>query len=468
MTRLRQHHVSTRPSASCWGEPLTACSCAHNERVADSAHPEPTPGTVKGLYARAFRCARPDCLRPLYKQEDETGGLILNSRVAHIHARRPGGPRWITMTAEDNRGSANLLVLCIEHSYEIDDLPDLYPAELLRQWKQAQLDEYELVQRNWTLSEADAGRVLEASSHAAEHFHAGAIVGAVRAAERLALVARGDRAGPAAHAAAWRAARARARVGFLAWDQDGNPLYPEPPRMETDQLQAALVSAPHAAAARLVPLADDAKVELAGARASRPSVAPWCAWVSWTIDAVLEAASTWPGPPGLEDDGRLDDALRTLAEASDGLAAAWRGEPAYPPPVPATPADPNPGRSDPLQAHRELLDQARPFARVDHRPYDPELRARLATAAGDAAIIPPLPSALAIDLSETCRLAAAVAGNADNDELAALIEQDSSRHPLCTAMLLLEATARFAEKRGRAAPAVQARAALIALWDAVD
>jgi len=72
----------------------------HNDRVADGAHPEPSAGSVKALYARAFRCARPDCQRPLYKQDNETGDLVLSSRVAHIHARRRGGPRWIEMTAE--------------------------------------------------------------------------------------------------------------------------------------------------------------------------------------------------------------------------------------------------------------------------------------------------------------------------------------------------------------------------------
>ncbi len=191
---------------------------------------------MKALYARALRCARPDCQRPLYKQDNETGDLVLNSRVAHIHARRPGGPRWIEMTAEENRGGGNLLLLCIEHSYEVDDLSDRYTANLLREWKQAQLDEYERVQRNWTLSDADAGRVLEASSPAAAQQHAGAVVGAVRAAERLALAARSARAGSPARAAAWRAARARTRATFIAWDQDGNPVYAEPSRLETEQL----------------------------------------------------------------------------------------------------------------------------------------------------------------------------------------------------------------------------------------
>lgn len=324
------------------------------------------------------------------------------------------------------------------------------------------------MQRNWTLSDADAGRVLEASSPAAEQQHAGAVVGAVRAVERLALDARSARAGPAGRAVAWRAARARTRAASSAWDQDGNPVYAEPSRHETEQLRAALIMALDAMAARLVPLADDAKVELAAARASRPPVRPWCDWVSRTLDVVVDASSAWPGPPGLEDDGRLENALRGLAEATDGLAAAWRGEPTAPPPEPLAAAADHGGDPDPLQAHRDLLDQARPFARVDHRPYDAELRARLAAAAEDAAMLPPVLSTFSIDLTATCRLASAVVGNADDAELAELAGQDSRRRPLCTALLLLEETGRVAEERGRTAPAEHARAAFVALWDAVD
>jgi len=439
----------------------------HNGWVTASAHPEPTPATVKRLYARAFRCARPDCSRPLYKQDNDTGDLALNSRVAHIHARRPGGPRWIEMPAEDNRADDNLLLLCIEHSYEVDELPDLYPAELLREWKQAQLDEHEQAQRGWPLTDADAGRVLEASSGAVEHHHAGAVLGAVRAAERLALAARGARRGPAARAAAWRTARAVARNAYTAWDQDGNALHAEPSRHETEQHKAALRAALEDALEALAPLAAEVKVELAAVRASRTAVEPWSAWASRAVDEVVAASSTWPGPPGLEDDDRLDGALVGLAEATDALTAAWRGDPAAPPPP-----DPDPGQPpvlrDPLQDHRALLDRARPYARVNHRPYDAALRAELAAAAEQAAGIPPVLSALAVGLSATCGLAAAVAGNADDDELAALAEQDARRRPLSAAVLLLAEAARAAEKRGRPAPQERAEAALAALWDSVD
>ena len=446
---------------------LTSGAAEHNGLVTPSTYPEPTTATVKRLYGRAFRCARPDCSRPLYKQNNDTGDLALNSRVAHIHARRTGGPRWIEMSAEENRSDTNLLLLCIEHSYEVDELPDLYPADLLRDWKQAQLDEYEQVERGWPLTDAEAGRVLEASSQAIEHHHAAAVVGAVQAAGRLALAARRARRGPATEAAAWRAVRARARGSFSAWDDDGNPLYAEPSRLETERCKAALLTALNAAAESLSLLGDEVKVELAAVRASRPAIEPWSTWTSRTVDEIVAASSTWPGPPELNDDDRLDRSLIGLAEATDALAAAWRGEQAA-----ASPPGPEPELSrvaqDPLEDHRALLDRARPWARVDHKPYDATLRDELAAAAEQAASIPPVPSALAVGLSTTCGLAAAVAANATDGELAALIEEDSHRRPLSVAVLLLAEAGRTARNRGHAGLQRRAESALAELWSSVD
>ncbi len=79
----------------------------------------------------------------LYRSSD-TGERLLNSRVAHVNARREGGPRWDpAMSAEDNRGYDNLILLCIIHASEIDDSPQHYPAELLHDWKRAQVAAHE-------------------------------------------------------------------------------------------------------------------------------------------------------------------------------------------------------------------------------------------------------------------------------------------------------------------------------------
>jgi hypothetical protein len=189
------------------------------------------------------------------------------------------------------------------------------------------LDEYEQVRNGWPLTDTEVGRVLEASTQASEYHYAGAVLDAVRAVERFALASRRARSEPAAAAAAWRAARALARGSFTAWDQDGNAVYAEPSRHETTLHTAALRAALTNVAEIIGPLADEAKVEIVAVRASRPNVEPWSAWVTRAIDEVLAASSSWPGPPDLEDDGKLEDVLCELSEATDALASVWRGGP---------------------------------------------------------------------------------------------------------------------------------------------
>ena len=130
-------------------------------------HAPPSQATVKQLYANAFRCAYPGCRRPLYKVDPDTGQRSLNSNVSHICARSEGGPRWdSSQSAEVNRSPSNLLLLCLEHAWEIDQ-PDrltAFPAELLNTWKQRQLDDFDaLGKQGWLLTSEMADEVLTAS-----------------------------------------------------------------------------------------------------------------------------------------------------------------------------------------------------------------------------------------------------------------------------------------------------------------
>jgi hypothetical protein len=128
-------------------------------------HLAPSEATVKELYANAFGCANPQCKAPLYRvNSDETRSL--NSRVAHICARRENGPRWDPeMSEEENRAVGNLLLMCIPHSYEVDDPQRvrLYPKELLRSWKTQQLAEYDQTRDGWLLTDAEAEEVIRES-----------------------------------------------------------------------------------------------------------------------------------------------------------------------------------------------------------------------------------------------------------------------------------------------------------------
>lgn len=113
----------------------------------------------------ALRCGRPGRTQALYRVSD-TGARVPNSQVAHIHARREYGPRWDpAMTEEENRGYGNLTLLCLDHASEIDATPDLYPAEVLREWKRLQVATQEQAARALPpLSGAEADEVIRLSA----------------------------------------------------------------------------------------------------------------------------------------------------------------------------------------------------------------------------------------------------------------------------------------------------------------
>ncbi|TXN29772.1 hypothetical protein [Lacisediminihabitans profunda] len=407
---------------------------------AEVEHPAPTVSTIKELYSHAFSCAKPDCREWLYRQDGDSVEPVLNSRVAHIHARSPGGPRWKPgMSAEENRSSGNLLLLCIPHSYEVDEHSERYSAEMLNQWRVDQREEHDRLRKAWPLSDEEARLVGNRS------FDTPALVSPVladiaRAAERLATSAESSRPAIVAEAGAWRAMWDRVRASTTVWDGDGERLYVEPSRMETTRYREALLAALATANAALEPLVQDLKAEAAVARAAVPRSIPWSDWLARSAENVMTAASTWPGPPPAVDDDGLSDAVAELRESAGALAAVLRGDPAMAPPaVPQSkPSDPTPTvEDDPLREHQELLERARPFARVNHRPYEPDLRARLVVAARNASTIPPVVNASGIDLRATAALTAAVTRNAERAQLEGLIDQDRARRPLCMAVLLL-------------------------------
>lgn len=127
-------------------------------------HRTPTEGTIKQLYGTAWRCGEPTCKKPLYRLNGDTGEYILNSRIAHIHARSSGGPRWDpNMSEAANRAASNLIPLCDTHAWEIDQTPEHFTADMLRTWKKEQLAEFQTLQRSWTLSDAEVADVIGAS-----------------------------------------------------------------------------------------------------------------------------------------------------------------------------------------------------------------------------------------------------------------------------------------------------------------
>ncbi len=93
------------------------------------SHRRPTQATIRELYATAFRCGKPDCGKPLYAMNNDTGEFVLNSNVSHICARGENGPRWDPeMTEEENRSPSNLIPMCFDHANEIDLVPRPIPG----------------------------------------------------------------------------------------------------------------------------------------------------------------------------------------------------------------------------------------------------------------------------------------------------------------------------------------------------
>jgi hypothetical protein len=128
-------------------------------------HRVPTPATLKELYANAYHCAFPNCTRPLYKVDSESGIRTLNSNASHICARSEGGPRWDNNQSEfENRSVNNLLALCLEHANEIDDLKKTiqYPKEKLLVWKKQQITDFDaLGKQGWSIRDEDIKKLTQ-------------------------------------------------------------------------------------------------------------------------------------------------------------------------------------------------------------------------------------------------------------------------------------------------------------------
>ena len=83
----------------------------------------------------AGRCEFLGCNEPVWQNN-----LTLSDgnfgEVAHIIAASPDGPRGSEKSADSQIDFSNLMLLCPRCHKTIDDNPDRYTAELLRQWKQ--------------------------------------------------------------------------------------------------------------------------------------------------------------------------------------------------------------------------------------------------------------------------------------------------------------------------------------------
>lgn len=95
-----------------------------------------TKGTDMALAALSGAlCYWPGCPEPVVREVE--GEMFFIGQRAHIHAAFRGGARHDeSMSVDDKREFANLILLCKPH-HEIVDIrqPERYPAEILLRWK---------------------------------------------------------------------------------------------------------------------------------------------------------------------------------------------------------------------------------------------------------------------------------------------------------------------------------------------
>lgn len=65
------------------------------------------------------------------------GHAVVGVQLAHISGASPNSARYDpSMTGEERRSFANLILLCVGHHNLVDRLePDKHPVEVLEQWK---------------------------------------------------------------------------------------------------------------------------------------------------------------------------------------------------------------------------------------------------------------------------------------------------------------------------------------------
>lgn len=83
------------------------------------------------------RCAFSNCGEVLLEEGTDAGDPVVLSKIAHILAESPDGPRgWYPLPPEERKKGANLLLLCGKHHDIIDRQPQFYTVERLRQIKE--------------------------------------------------------------------------------------------------------------------------------------------------------------------------------------------------------------------------------------------------------------------------------------------------------------------------------------------
>lgn len=94
-------------------------------------------GDINALYMwSGGLCYKPKCKTPIVEETD--GEMVSQVEIAHIHALKKNGSRYVVdMTDEQRNSHKNLILLCVRHHKIVDRMSNeaKYPAAQLFQWK---------------------------------------------------------------------------------------------------------------------------------------------------------------------------------------------------------------------------------------------------------------------------------------------------------------------------------------------
>ena len=394
-------------------------------------------------------CYFPDCHAPILEYIE--GEPFVTYQIAHIRDANPGNRYEPDMTDDERRGFANLILLCKPHHTLIDKThPERFTVRDLEQWKtEREGPGMEALQGLRGLTETKLEELIVAAVSGTASVEGEAVVRVARSVAGFAARVRELRRRVERDVALWQRTWQTTRGSVIAWDpKSGERIYAEPPPVETQRHRRAVGIALAEAGDAAAPLVERVKSELAGLRAASVLLRPWADAVLRVTADVCDAAGRWPEPPPFEDDPTLERCLDALTHAVDELTARWRGEEVSEPVAPEPPPEPvEAHEARQLREHRELLDCAMRYARVDALPYDGALAGRLLHAMPFAATLPPVPTLWPYGLDATAGLIAAVARNADDAAFADLLERCLDG-PLLTGVYVARHLASLAKRIG--------------------
>ena len=95
--------------------------------------------TIKILFALSGnQCAYPGCKNPAIVPATEKSDALVLNQICHIYALNEDGPRGKAgLTEKELNSPENMILFCPTHHVIVDGQHETYPAEILKQWKQA-------------------------------------------------------------------------------------------------------------------------------------------------------------------------------------------------------------------------------------------------------------------------------------------------------------------------------------------